>query len=169
MAESYFDLIKRSRPVSEVSREVFLNSLSAVDKENIEKMIAGFESSVNGTGGNSTLVAVGKSVADETRGTPRKDIDMLILKDGGTDFRTFVSRARSLAELLQFTLGDITYPDPDYDYGHDGSVKIIPQKGTQIDLLPSVSRLSVGEILDRMRRETSTHYMPQDFCILVRT
>lgn len=168
MAESYFDL-KKTRPVSEVSREVFLNSLSAVDRENIEKVIAKFESPGNVIVINGALVAVGKSVSDGTRGTPRKDIDLLVLEEGGIDFQTFVSRARVLAESLQFILGDINYPVQDYDYGHDGSVKIIPQKGTPIDLLPSVSKSPIEEILDRMRSTTSTHYMPQDFCILVKT
>lgn len=168
MPESYFDQ-KKSRPISDVPLDVFLNSLSTVDRENIEAVIAAFESLDSGVWKNGALVAVGKSVADETRGTPRKDIDLLILEDGGTDFQTFLSRTRALVETLQFTLGDVTYPDPHYDYGHDGSVKVIPQKGTPIDLLPSLSRLPIGEILDRMRSKTSTHYMPQDFCILART
>lgn len=168
MPESNFDL-KKTRSVSEVSRDVFLTSLSSVDQENIKAIIAVFESIGGETWINGVLVAVGKSVADETRGTPRKDIDLLILEEGGTDFQAFVSKVRSLAESVQFTLGDITYPDPHYDYGHDGSVKLHPPSGTLIDLLPSTSTSSVDEVLRRMREKTSSRLMPQDFCILVRS
>lgn len=166
MPESYFDQ-KKTRPVSDVSKDVFLNSLSLEDRENIEAVIAAFESLHSGVWNNGALVAVGKSVAEETRGTTRKDIDLLILEDEGTDFQTFLSRARALAETLQFTLGDITYPDANYDYGHDGSVKIIPPTGTLVDLLPSISTSSVDETLRRMREKTSSFFMPQDFSILV--
>lgn len=168
MLESYADQ-RKSRPVSDVPPDVFFNSLSPADQKNIEAVISAFGPNSEGTWNNVALVAVGKSVAEETRGTPRKDIDLLILEDGGTDFQTFVSKARSLAESVQFILGDITYPDPHYDYGHNGSVKIHPPSGTAIDLLPSTSKSSVDEVLRRMREKTSTRLMPQDFCILVRT
>ena len=167
MSESYFDQ-KKSRPISDVPRDVFLNSLSTVDRENIEAVIAAFESLDRGVWKNGALMAVGKSVAEETRGTPRKDIDLLILEDGGTDFQTFLSRARALVETLHFTLGDVTYPDPHYDYGHDGSVKIKPPSGTLVDLLSSISTSSVDETLLRMREKTSSLLMPHDFCILAR-
>lgn len=167
---SYED--KTQRPAEEVPFQVYLDSLSPQDRTNVEQLVEVFRTMSEKVRKKMALIAIGKSVASSTRGTQRKDLDFLIIQEGGASFRDIKALAIVVSETTGIPIGEVTEPFLDLELGipaHNGSIQLKPNPGTPLELIPSTDSQSVDRQLKRMRSAMSSSTLTRDFSILVQS
>lgn len=172
MSFEYKEHEDRSHPprrVEEVDKSVYLASLTPQDRENIMSVEKAFLEYMERHGFKGILIAVGRSVTKESRGTQRPDIDLVVMKEETFSFEETHELAKEIARQPGFKIGKIRKPVPHFGWPDlvlqdIGLIEIVPLKGTPLELMgdPDISDWKTH--LTRQKEKITK--LPQDFCIL---
>jgi len=151
--------------VSEVEKSGYLLSLGDENSLNINAVSNAFLDHLRQTGRRGALIAVGGTVNLVTRGTPRKDIDLLAVIENSHDFNDWLAEIEKISNKSGIVIGKINNPIPDHEYGlpinlHDGSVVLVPRGGVPIEIVRQERLDDWKKICDELRAKT------RDFSIL---
>jgi len=170
MFEDKGDNITR-RPCEEVSVQDYLKNLQPEEKKNITKLqtvLPVIAREVLSTSG--AIVAVGKSVARETRGKRRKDLDLVVLADKPVKFSDLEAIADRLNTEHSFRITEEQEPYFDNQYGnipvYSDSITIDRGNNTSIELVPDIGDESAEEKLRAMKGQVSTTGICRDFSVI---
>lgn len=125
-----------------VEKDVYLESLSESEREDLGLITTSFLDYLQEIGRSGALVAVGGSVAPETRGTKRKDIDLIPVVEGITDFKDFKKMVIDLCKKTEFSVEKIIDPVPDEEFypmpifRHDGAITLTNNGRSHLEMLP---------------------------------
>ncbi len=106
-----------------VERKEYLESLSDDDRENLGLLMTTFLDYCHEKQLSGALLAVGGSVKPETRGTRRKDIDLIPLVNGRDSFDDFRALMEYLKIKTEFNIGNVIEPAIDEEFGIPGLLK----------------------------------------------
>ncbi|AKM79055.1 TPA: hypothetical protein DEQ95_00125 [Candidatus Beckwithbacteria bacterium] len=124
-----------------VEREVYLESLSQSDRENLGLIMTAFLDYLDTENLTGELLVVGGSVVPETRGTKRKDIDLVPLIDNQSSFEDFEKLVTFFRDKTEFMKIKVIRPIIDEEFGdpeilrHDGSFILLPDEGTPFEFI----------------------------------
>jgi len=162
------------RPAKEIDKNVYLASLDSVDKKNILDVVETFkEFCVSSNKVHSIIFAVGGSVIDETRGSKRPDIDLMIVSDKEATFEGFTKGFKDLIlkKIERSSIEKITEPYFDNQglgvLEHTGSVKLKFSNSTSsLEFFSNPTKNCHEQIEFDRGSVTQGGKKPRDFCIL---
>ncbi|GEM_PF-4725672 len=147
--------------LSEVEKSDYLSSLGDENSLNINTVANAFLDHLRQTGRRGALIAVGGTVNLATRGTSRKDIDLLAVIENSHDFDDWSRQIEQVSREAGITVSQILKPIPDREYDipnfnlHDGSVILSPNSGVPIEIVNSEVWKNVEEALERLQAKVT--------------
>lgn len=124
-----------------VEKQEYLESLSENDRENLGLLITIFLDYCHEKKLSGALLAVGGSVKPETRGTRRKDIDLIPLVNGRDSFDDFRALMEYLKTKAEFNISKVIKPAMDEEFGnprilkHTGSITLQADTGVPLEFI----------------------------------
>ena len=145
---------------SQVEKQEYLDSLSEINRQNLGLLTSCFLEYCHENKLVGAMLVVGGSVKPDTRGTERKDIDMIPLITGRDSFEEFSELMKYLEDKTGFKIGQVIEPAIDEEFGiptllkHTGSISLQPDKGTPLEFIRLESVEDWKEIEVKMSRDT---------------
>lgn len=124
-----------------VEKEEYFESLSDDDRQNLGLLITTFLDYCHEKKLSGALLAVGGSVKPETRGTRRKDIDLIPLVNGRDSFDDFRALMEYMRTKAEFNIGKVVEPAMDEEFGnprilkHTGSIRLKADVGVPLEFI----------------------------------
>jgi len=124
-----------------VERKEYLESLSEDDRTNLGLLATTFLEYCSENDLSGAILIVGGTVKPETRGTKRKDIDILPLISGHNSFESFQTLMKYLETKTSFNISKVIEPAIDEEFGnpailkHAGSVILQPESGSPLEFI----------------------------------
>jgi len=148
-----------------VEKDVYIESLSEHDKESLGVLATAFLEYLDKEGMTGALIVVGGSVNPVTRGSLRKDIDVIPLVKGIDDFKGF----RNMVDFIRLTAGfreeKIIEPIIDEEFNnpailrHDGAITLGYGDSTPMEFIPRYLRDSTIEgAIEKVQMSNTKYY-----------
>jgi len=124
-----------------VEKQEYLESLSEDDRANLGLLATTFLEYCGENNLSGAVLIVGGTVKPETRGTRRKDIDILPLISGQSSFESFRVLMNWLEKQTNFHNSKIIEPIIDEEFGnpailrHTGSITLQPESGSPLEFI----------------------------------
>ena len=154
-----------------VEKATYIESLSEHDRESLGILATAFLEYLDKKGIAGALVIVGGSVNPETRGSSRKDIDIVPLVKGVDDFEGF----KNMVDFIRLTAGfeekKVIEPIMDEEFNspailrHDGAIALGYGNSTPMEFIPRyLCNLTIEEAIKKVQTRNTKYY-----CELIRS